>query len=73
MANSFQDKVREKRKKSKENKDNSEEEDKEDEKEEVTMMPMADMLNHKTGFNNVYPLHRHTVYIFIVLTHYFYH
>ena len=53
MANSFQDRLR-KKKKIGENKTNEDESDEdEDEEDEVTMMPMADMLNHKTGFNNV--------------------
>ncbi|RIA96210.1 hypothetical protein C1645_688125 [Glomus cerebriforme] len=50
MANAFQDKIP--KKKIKENEDKEDEEDEEDEKDDVTMMPMADMLNHKTGFNN---------------------
>ena len=33
--------------------DEDESDEDEDEEDEVTMMPMADMLNHKTGFNNV--------------------
>jgi N-lysine methyltransferase SETD6 len=54
MANAFQDKLRKKIEENKTDKDESgEDEDEEDETEEVTMMPMADMLNHKTGFNNV--------------------
>ena len=63
MANAFQDKIQDKN--TEENKDNEEDKNEEDdeedeeneegEKEYVTMMPMADMLNHKTGFNNVCP------------------
>ncbi|CAG8480211.1 828_t:CDS:10 [Funneliformis mosseae] len=43
MANAFQNKIK---------KDDAENNDEVDEDEEITMMPMADMLNHKTGFNN---------------------
>ncbi|CAB4386106.1 uncharacterized protein OCT59_022493 [Rhizophagus irregularis] len=57
MANAFQDKIRNKnieenQDKNEEDEEDEENEDEEDEKEEITMMPMADMLNHKTGFNN---------------------
>lgn len=83
MANAFQDKIRNKnieenQDKNEEDEEDEENEDEEDEKEEITMMPMADMLNHKTGFNNVCPLYKYFsspfnlyIYIFIVRLDYF--
>ncbi|CAI2181597.1 11898_t:CDS:2 [Funneliformis geosporum] len=43
MANAFQNKIK---------KDAEENNDDKVDEEKITMMPMADMLNHKTGFNN---------------------
>lgn len=76
MANAFQDKIRNKNIEENKDKNEEDEEDEEDEKEEITMMPMADMLNHKTGFNNVCPLYfsfpfNLYIYIFIVRLDYF--
>ena len=50
MANAFQDKIQ---KGIEDDRDDDDDDDDDDDSEEITMMPMADMLNHKTGFNNV--------------------
>lgn len=67
MAYSFNDELQKPEKKSdgkeeeeeeeEEKEDEEEEEEEEEENDVITMVPMADMLNHKTGFNNARLFH----------------
>lgn len=72
MAYSFNDELQKTKKRSNDNEkedndqeehdeDNEDDEDEEEEEEEeqdvITMVPMADMLNHRTGFNNARLFH----------------
>jgi SET domain-containing protein 6 len=73
MANAFQDKINNKNieENKVKNEEDEESEDEEDEKEEIKMMPMADMLNHKTGFNNVYTLYEYLSFTFNLIRIFF--
>ncbi|KAF1800370.1 hypothetical protein V8B55DRAFT_1536723 [Mucor lusitanicus] len=62
MAYSFNDELQKTEEKSSANdneqgEDQDEEEEEEEEQQVITMVPMADMLNHKTGFNNARLFH----------------
>lgn len=60
MAYSFNDELQKGDSKEKEEEEESDEEEEEEEEEDnglISMVPMADMLNHKTGFNNARLFH----------------